>query len=162
MHKLYYKVSKKYFKTYVDNKLEKRIRWALNLRPGEIVNDCTGFNRYVIDSIAVCHKHDRGWIIYDVDIEVSDDFPAKNFVGSCSLKHCGVESPLSRKDIEKRHLDWLELWLTSKDGARRYYKGCKDRKQKIERLTQKINLLKSGKHVCNAKGIQYKRWRDGL
>lgn len=149
---------------HVSKKDYPRIRWALKLKPGELVNDCTGFNRFVIEANPELNffKHD-GWYIYDVDFEVSDDKDAKEG-GSCSLIHCGVQSALSREACEKHHLDFLNYWMVDSKAGAAYWGGFDNPefKDQIDCCRKKWELLKNGGHISDEQGVRLPEFRQGL
>ena len=93
--KLYKHVSRFEFLRMVPKYLRKKLPWALGLKPGDMINDCSGFNVVIRKVEPELFFTNRGWFIYDIH------FVTEPFGGYCSLRHCGVIPPLSVQDIER-------------------------------------------------------------
>jgi len=162
--KLRHKIGRLTFRRYVSKDFESRIRWALNLKPGDLVNDCTGFNRYLIETeVEKLHRRDH-WFVYDVLFEVSDEKGNEEIAGNCSLKHCGVGPPLDRDILEQEVLKFLEFWLADPKGAKQWFGGLDnpERKEELELLLKKRDLLKAGKHITDKFGVRLPEFRKGI
>lgn len=139
----------------------RNIKWALKVNPGDLINDCTGLNRYVISSEPQkqTFRH-GGWIIYNVDFEVSDDKDAKQG-GYCSLLNCGVGPALDRDVCEKEILIFMNHWMTDPKAGAHWFGGFDNPKYKdlIEICFRKWEALKKGEHICDERGILLPEFR---
>lgn len=103
--KLYKRYSKIAYNRRLSKRQQENLKWALSLKPGDIINDCSGFNSIIKEVIPDVRQTKRGWFIYNVD------FIVEPFGGSCSLVHCGIEPALTPEQIENRireFYDWCE------------------------------------------------------
>ena len=124
-----------------------KIKWGLSLKVGDYINGCSGFNAKIVEIIPQKCPIGSGWFIGDIDFQFENG-------GYCSLLNCGVEPSLSREQIEKNHLEYLDWWLTNKDGAANWYQGLDNPKYQIEiqSLMKTWEALKAGVHICNEQG----------
>jgi hypothetical protein len=138
------RVAKKYLgKTIL--LLSKNVEMA-NIDIGNFVNDCTGFNGRVTDMIATYRGigKGRGQILLDIDINTTNT--------SCSLCHCGVESKVSRDEVEARSIDFMKNWTLGEPG-KKWYAGDEEKYQKvIARANKMISLVEAGGHFTNEDG----------
>ena len=137
MLKLYKRVNRLMFLRRVPKPAQKRIRWALGLKPGDLINDCSGFNVIIREIDAVIVGTKRGGYIYDVD------FTTEPFGGGCSLMNCGVEPPLAPEKIEQRLRAFYAEWSRPESDGR----DIKTDKDPVwMRLSQ-------GLPICDERGI---------
>lgn len=103
--KLYKHINRLAYLKLVPKRIQKRIRWALSLKPGDLINDCSMFN-VIIRTVEpdIWLSPNNGWFIYDVS------FTTEPFGGSCSLRHCGIEKPITPEQIEKRLRHFYNNW----------------------------------------------------
>jgi hypothetical protein len=131
-----------------------RIRWALTLKPGDLINDCSGFNRIVreIYPEKQFNKH-GGWAIYDVN------FITEPHGGGCSLVSCGVTKPISREELERvwfiNHDPTREFWPHRLKQMATWYGSLEheDAKVEIAKIRTKLSVLSSGGHFLDPRGI---------
>jgi hypothetical protein len=105
--KLYHRVSRFEFLRSITKKDRDNILWALSLKPGDLINDCTGFNvviRKIEPDIMYVNNGRGGWYICDID------FTTEPLGGSCSLMHCGIQSPRTPKEITNYIKRWYDEW----------------------------------------------------
>lgn len=147
--KLYKHYSRLAFVRLVSKRLQKRILWALSLKPGDLVNGCSGFNHRVAEVKPEIWQTGKGWYISNVDFVMQDG-------ACCSLLHCGVSTPLSRDEIENEHLKFLNYYLTNPKGAAQWYGGLDNPKYKdeIDKLIRTWEILKNGEHICDEYGVK--------
>ncbi len=156
--KIYHHVGRLTVRRHLRRKQFHWIEWALKLKPGALINDCTGFNTYVlnIDPDKFYFKN-GGWYIHNVTFETSTLGPSREQDGSCVLFGCGPGPALSREICEKSYLEFLNEWLTVKGpgGADHYYGGLDNPEYKkvIERAFQKWDILKKGGHISDEDGV---------
>jgi hypothetical protein len=147
--KLYKRMSRFLFHRELSSYKVKRIKWALSLKPGDLINDCSGFNVIVKNVIPErsgffrsskgwVHNGRNGWFIYSVNFEL-DPF------GSCDLFSCGVEPPLTAKEITEKMRAWYESWGEPHGGWQ--YKTEEDL------VWQR---LKRGECICDERGMRLK------
>lgn len=106
----------------------KRLLWALSLKPGDLINDCSGFNVKVRDIHPVKIRYNNSWLIHDIIIRTEP------YGGSCSVRSCGVEPPLSVEEIKKEMIE--------------FYNECPEyRKGKV------WNAIKNGLDFCDENGM---------
>ena len=148
--KLYKRVTRLAYLKIVPKKHQERIKWALSLKLGDLINDCSGFNRHVKTITPDRWKTGQGWFIQDIDFLTLEG-------GCCSLLHCGVTGPKTREYIEKNYLEFLNCWLVSEKGAKQWYGGLDNSKYKeeIDKLMRTWEDLKAGKHICDEFGVLY-------
>lgn len=94
--KLYKRFNRLAYLRMVPKPFQKRILWALSLKPGDLVNDCSMFNVAVRKVEPDIWLSKRGWFIHDVE------FCVEPFGGFCSLLQCGVEPALSAEQVEQK------------------------------------------------------------
>jgi hypothetical protein len=148
--RIYKRFSRFQFRRAVSRSREKRIQWALSLKPGDLINICSGFNVVVKDIEPFALFNGRGYAICDVDITYEP------FGGGCSLIHCGVWKPLLRDEIEKRYMDYLKWWVSSPKGAAKWYGLDNPQyKEEIDKCKLTLNMLENNEHICDERGIKY-------
>ena len=138
--KFYKGISRYKFNQTIDRSFKKHILWALSLQPGDLINDCTTYNREVVSvhpDFWFFKKNNNGYCIYDVIIDMTGG-------GSCSLRHCGVEKGLSREVIETRRVQDIARYLEQLT-----YLSVKDRAL----LEKELDYLRKGGHTCDERGI---------
>jgi hypothetical protein len=136
--KLYKRTSRLRFLRHVPRAIHDRLRWALKLKPGDLINDCSMFN-VVIREVQPCIVYTkRGWYIYDVD------FTTEPFGGGCSLMHCGVEPPLSPEKIEQRLRSFYDNWNRPESDGWEF----KTEKDKV------WANLSQGLPICDERGVK--------
>lgn len=147
--KLYHRFSRFKFRRICPKRRDERIRWALRLQSGDLVNDCTGFNRVVREVEPECLRSTRGWAIYDAL------FTLEPHGGSCSLIHCGVEPALSREHLEtewvarydaEAHRRWALQWYGDETSA--------DYKTEADLIQRRLDAVKGGGHFLDERGIR--------
>ena len=139
--KLYKRVNRLAFLRHVPRSRQAHLKWALKLKPGEVINDCSGFNVIIREIEPQVHFTKRGWYIYDVD------FTVEPFGGGCSLIHCGVEPALPVKEIERRIRQFYDEW-----GEGPYVKGGWDFKTEKDKVWMRLS---QGLPICNEHGIKH-------
>ena len=151
--KLYHHVSRFVVRQHVSTKAAQAIKWAMTLNPGDLINDCSGFNVVVRDVEPEIVQARRGWYIYDVL------FTTEPFGGNCSLRNCGVIPPMSREQIEKKHLSYMEWYINS--GKLKFWHGKDEEafQKSYQLMKNKIDLLKSDGHICDERGIVLEEYR---
>lgn len=139
--KLYHRVSRFKVRRHISRQFERRIKWALTLKPGDLINDCTMYNVKIKEIEIMRRQTGRGWYISDVY------FTADNG-GVCSLRYCGVESPLSREEIESNFIKSFNL-----NGLRRWYGGDEEAYNKrVNKLLSFVDIIKNGGHITDEFG----------
>lgn len=145
----------------------KAMAWS-KVRPGDLLHDCDGFNHRVesvlmfyhyVDSVSAgytrathgtkCAKPRRRLRRFVADWEALRD-DGRTFCG-CS----GPQKPLSRRQIEANFLWWdteegrakLQLWGGPLEG--------------LERLEEKLTILRGGGHICDEDGCLLEALRGG-
>ena len=106
--KLYKHVNRLRFLKWVPRKLHPGLRWALGLKPGDMINDCSGFNVVIARADPEVYHTNKGWYIYDVIF-------TNEHGGCCSLRNCGVSPPLSVADIEKYKRQFYDSYEVTED-----------------------------------------------
>jgi len=127
--------------------------WALSLKPGDLINNCTGANviiKEIHPEYTSFRKHgyydtSHGWYMYDI-LFVS------HLGGHCSLMNCGVEPPKSREEIEADTLLYLKDIQTLQ-----WYGGTLP-----ESTQERITILEAGGHICDERGVSYPRNHNDL
>jgi len=125
------------------------LNWALGLKPGDLINDCSGANVVIREINMETNSFGRGyydtshgWYAYDVEF-------VDHKGGSCSLMHCGLEDPKSREEVEAGLLEWYQSeWMTDPT----------DTKESLTKNQKRIAHLKSGGHVCDERGVILPEW----
>lgn len=149
--KLYKNVSRFRVRRYMSKHSQKRIRWALSLGPGDLINDCTGFNVVIRKVTADICPYNNGWYICGVDFETEP------FGGGCSLMHCGVEAPLPRDAMEKYHLEWTAEYMKGNEpGTMAYWFGGRDTedfKKAEKRYISMMEAVQNGGHFLDERGV---------
>jgi hypothetical protein len=143
----------------VNRRRETNLKWALSLKPGDIINDCTAFNVRIISIDPDIRRTGHGWYIMNVDFQVSP------FGGFCSLNHCGIEPELPRDKIEHDWLEYTEQDISSGRLARWFGNDQKKLEEEMIFLSKRIDALKSGKHITNDHGMilkEYCRYPDSF
>lgn len=143
--RLYKHVSRLAVRRSINRQLEKRLVWASRLKPGDLINSCTGFNeRIVTVDREVCYTRHNGWFVYD--------FIFLTEATGCALVGCGVKDPLPRDYIENRHLEFLTNYISS--GQAKTWYGLDSQKYEafMARSAKIIETLKSGGHICDEDG----------
>lgn len=147
MPKLYHRMTRFAFKKAVSSHVAKRIKWALSLKPGDIINDCTGFNVKIIEVQPEVWQTGRGWYISNVDFKVTP------FGGICSLIHCGIVPEISREKVEADWLVHTENYINSGALARWYGSDVDAYNEALKGMQKRIDVLKSGGHITNERGM---------
>lgn len=129
-----------------------RIKWALSLKPGDMINDCTGFNVKIIKINPDIRYTKSGWYICNVDFDVTP------FGGGCSLNHCGIVPPIPREKIESDMLEHLESYISSGTLAEWYGKDTKAFNEALSDCQKKIDTIRSGGHITNEHGMILKEF----
>jgi len=135
--KLYKHFNRLAYLRRVPRRLHSHLRWALTLKPGDIINDCSGFNVVIREIEPQIFFTKSGWYIYDVR------FTTEPHGGSCSLFNCGVEPAFSVKEIEQQFRKFYNEWECGQGGWD--FKTEKD--QVWMRLSQ-------GLSICDEQGIK--------
>lgn len=155
--KLYKNISRFKVRRNVSRSTEKRIKWALSLKPGDLINDCSAFNVVIREINPDIHYINNGWYIYGVM------FKTEPFGGSCSLNHCGVELPKPRDVLEKDYMDYMsESMMGDGPGTMAYWCGGRDSKDfKIteKNYLAKLEVIKSGGHFLDERGVLMDEFR---
>jgi hypothetical protein len=146
-------VSRLFVRRQINRRNEKLLLWALSLKPGDIINDCSAFNVCInkINPVILHTKH--GWYIWDVEFEVGP------FNGTCSLMHCGVELEVPREQVEKDWLDHTEKYINGGQMAHWYGNDKRAFNKQLKFLNKRIDALKSGGHITNERGMILKKYR---
>lgn len=127
--KLYHRVSRHYYLKCCNKRFQRGLRWALSLKPGNLINDCSGFNVVIKTIEPVIYSHNKGWYVYDVR------FTTEPIGGSCSLRHCGVDVPLSAEQITKETIE--------------FYNKCPQYCSK-----ELIYAIEHGLSLCDSRGVR--------
>ena len=143
--KLYKRYSRLAYRRIVNPRREKLLRWGLSIKPGDIINDCSGFNK-IIRSVDPYYKFSsRGWAIIDVD------YTTEPHGGGCSLTHCGVEPAIPRDVLESEYVkehDERVVWM------RQWFKGSEEKGDKAVAIAHKrVEVVRSGGHFLDEQGI---------
>lgn len=131
--KLYKHVHRHRVLKAIPKRVQAHIRWAMSLSPGDLINNCSGFNVEIKTITPIIWNLTRGWIFYDVEFETSPG-------GFCSLRSCGVSPPRSVAEIEQYMHRFYDSWTT---GNGWNYKTDKD---------PVWVSLSSGKPICDELG----------
>lgn len=140
------RVAKKYFKGY--RKFMLRAFDYANIKIGDYVNDCTGYNGKIISMEPVyCHigKTGKGSILVDVDIQTTNT--------GCSLTYCGVYPALPQQEVEAKAIDFHRNWTLSQPGKNWYGGNTEKYAQIIARTEKMIALFENGEHFTNEYGV---------
>ena len=145
------RLAKKYLNRWsIGHFLKKDVRAKFgNLKVGDLINDCTGFNGAIIE-IQPEYIHRFGaWLLTDIDLQTENTV--------CSLTACGIEPELSRDVCEARHLSFLEDWVFGKGGMTWYGDPQSEQtKEGIARHKKTLDILKSGGHIADERGRRIK------
>lgn len=146
--KLYYgrgRIARNELRSY---KLREIIQ-KLSYKPGDLVQDCDGFNHNIVKFI--CHysiitsykslnkersRHTKTWVINDVD-----QFEKEDGTWSCGC-NISPDDPWTREEVEAYHLLTDEQIKTYKEGGWSWT----DLDQKRQ------DILKAGGHICDEEG----------
>lgn len=109
---------------------------------GSVVNDCSGWNRKVIDLIgsyrAIPHTK-NGEVLCDIELKLQG--LSDSDVGYCSLAYCGIEPAKSQTSIEQEKMQWYQgggqEWIDDK-----------------EALQKAVKALQSGLHIADENGFR--------
>ncbi len=121
-------------------------------KPGDFVNDCTGFNRKILNIYPRYYKVSNGFVLSDVDIYNDQG-------GCCSLCSCGVQPKLLVEEIESKTLEFIREWTLGPDGEHWYGKNSEDYKKVVERAHKVIEVIESGRHITDADGQMLEEFR---
>jgi len=141
----------------VNRRREANLKWALTLKPGDIINDCSAFNVRIIGIETEIRRTGRGWYIMNIDFRTSP------FGGYCSLNHCGVEPEVPRDKVEIDWLNWAEQHINSGQLAHWFGNNQKDIDEEMSFLNKRIDALKLGRHITNDHGMilkEFSRYPD--
>ena len=138
--KLYNRVNRLAFLRHVPRSRQKHLKWALGLKSGDIINDCSSFNVVIREIEPQIFFTKRGWYIYDVH------FTTEPFGGGCSLIHCGVEPALSVEEIEHRLKKFYDEW-----GEGPLAEGGWNFKTEKDKVWMRLS---QGLPVCDERGIK--------
>ena len=153
MAKLYSHVSRFMVRKHINRKKERKLKWALTLNPGDLINDCSGFNVRVRDIYPCYIQTSKGWYIYDVQIELE---PNGNY---CSLINCGVIPSLSRNQVEFNWLEWAQNYINSGSLKRWYAEDIFMFNKQLNIMINNIDRIKNGKHITDESGCLLDRFR---
>ena len=149
--KLYKRVSRFKVRRYVHKYTEKRIKWAMSLSPGDIINDCSALNVVVRKINVQISPYNNGWYIYDVDFDIEP------FGGSCSLTSCGVEPAKPRLLLEKEYVRYSTDYFTGDaPGSASYWFGGRDKedfKKAEKRHLSMLEAIQNGGHFLDERGV---------
>jgi len=148
--KLYKRYSRFKYRKRIPHSLDKIIRWGASLQPGDLINDCSGFNSIVKEVNVECNHSSRGWAIVGVNYDTEPN-------GGCSLLHCGVEPAIARDVLEvdyvRRHEDGSDV-TSNTDWIRHWYGDDKEKADKaIAVVSRRIEAVKSGEHFLDDRGV---------
>lgn len=135
------RVAKKYLKRYAsDWMLDPRAKVFANLKPGDIVNTCSGFNNKIKQIIPYYFAVGKGQVLFSIDLVME-----KGSV--CDAQMCGVEPARSREDIEAEMLQFYKQILKEE----RFFSP------KDKEITEKnLAILESGGHIADENGMRLK------
>jgi hypothetical protein len=145
MAKLYSHVSRLLVRRQIPRYTESRLKWALTLKPGDLINDCSSFNVRIKYSDPDYIKTGNGWYIYDFTFTLESG-------GSCSLIHCGVEAAPSRDKVESDWIKWAEGYINSGYLEQWCGKSKALFNKQLAALNKRIDILKSGGHITDEDG----------
>ena len=155
--KLYHRFSRfKYRRINPSKKQDERLKWALSLKPGDLINDCSGFNRIVKKIEPDYIRSKKGWAVVNVD------FTTEPHDGGCSLIHCGVTKAVPREELESdyisSHTQWRDKWV---DQLKMWYGKDKEAWEKrISLIDRRIVIVQSGGHFLDERGILLPEFDD--
>lgn len=152
MTKLYHHVSRFLVRRRISRAREAVLKWALTLKPGDIINDCTSFNAKIIEIQPQIWQTGRGWYYYNFDFKVSP------FGGYCSLFDCGVIPALSRDKIESNYVNWAEFQINNGVLKSWYGNDIASFEKELDILQKRIEIIKSGGHITNEHGMILKEF----
>jgi len=119
----------------------------LNLKIGDIVNDCTGFNGRILKITPSYECVGKGRILSGIDFQTENT--------RCCLISCGVEVGVSQSLIEEKYIKYLEKDFFTEENIS-FYEG-KDAgeysKKHFAMEKLRLEVLKSGNHITNELGI---------
>jgi hypothetical protein len=147
MAKLYHRASRFLVRRMVPRYREKLLKWGLTLKPGDIINDCTGFNARIIAIHPDIRYTNRGWYIMNFDLDVTP------YGGSCSLSHCGIVPAVPRDKVESDWLEWAECYINEGYLAKWWGNDKKAFEKDRADIQRRIDILKSGGHITNEFGM---------
>lgn len=146
MGKIKKRVAKKYLNRWSIGYIAKHnLAKFSKLGVRDLINDCSGFN-VEITKVNPEYVHvGKGKVLIDITFDTDG--------GSCSLTHCGIESELSREEVEKQHVEFLQSWFNSGDAAT-WYGGedSSDYKLRLAAKNKKMDILQRGGHITDERG----------
>lgn len=149
MTKLYKNISRFAARRNIPTPDWKKLKWAAKLKPGDIVNNCSGFNVKIINIEPHYIFYRNGWYVYDFVFQTTP------YMGFCSLIACGVDLAKPRDLIESRHLKLIKGYIDS-GRMDTWYGSAKDSeeyKNELKYLSNQIEALQNKIHITNEYGM---------
>jgi len=136
-----YNCTKRLAKKYGVFRRNNKLSLARNLKPGSIINTCTGGNSVIQDICPVFRNiGSRSWVVTDFDITTTDG-------NDHSWYHCCGPAQ-TQQEIE----DYFREW------------NCEEGHKIIDEyrwdyMTKMFEALNNGKHICDDNGIIYPEFK---
>lgn len=129
-----------------------------SLKVGDIINDCSGFNKRIAEIRPEYYPVQGGKVLCDITFVTHDS-------GHCSLTSCGVEVNVSRETIEKQVLSiYDECVVADVNNGNSFWYGPKDNwterdKTDMEVYKHRAETIRSGGHICDEAGFLLKEFK---
>jgi len=96
------RIAKKYFNRYwqTDKDYLEYLKQFENVKVGDLVNTCTGLNGIITAIEPDYIQVGKGELLLSIDLDTS--------VGGCNFRHCGIQLPKTKQEIEKKIKEYLE------------------------------------------------------
>lgn len=143
------RLAKKYCNqnTHMSRIMRERGASLAHLKPGDLINTCSGFNEEIIKIKPSWINVSSGFVLFDLDFQLADE-------DSCSLAWCDVRPALARDVLEQRYLDIQSKWVQNGKAAAWYADLAESGLDpaSIKTLHQMLQILKEGGHITDDLG----------
>lgn len=123
--------------------------YKLQFRPGQLVNDCDGFNHVIRDVVKPSRRWSKDWLEASSEASVLsiDQFELENGSWSCGCP-TSPEPAKTQEAIEKDFARWLEDADPQQMSNPVVYERMK-------------KALQEGRHICDEQGKRLPEFREG-
>lgn len=119
----------------------RKSRWLRDLKVGDLINECSGFNSEIVSMYPAYHQVRGGWILYNIEFQTKTT--------GCSLLGCGVEPPLSREIIEEQYVRFTREWIMNEQGKTWFGATWPEEAQKAQAM---LDFIAAGGHIADEYG----------
>lgn len=113
-----------------------------NMKIGDVVNTCDGFNHKIYNIIPEYQQIGKGFYLINIDLVIDDQGK------TCSLGFCGIAPAYSRDKIESNYFSHYKEFQRKIETDENYQGHFLS-----ERVKNRIAILENGGHICDDYGF---------